>query len=337
MADRYTLSVAGGSGSTRGRGGDDASPDTDGTVTELQLRPPPLPRQPDPARHRFLGTASSDDDITIKPRALTKLEALSHAITIRGLGGRLRLATTSSSASSSSFRTATNRSTSTTAKHDQGRRGNALLDRFLALPPELQLAVLSYLNFSDLARLRRTCRFFRARVSPPLVRALLAPDFDRHVRHTCRVCLVQYALGAALVVAAEADAAAGAGAEADPHFPLSSRCVGCVWDASGFDVGRKYRMGNDTAVFVCRWCGRPVGAQPAWNQPEFHKSCFKRYTKVVFLYYQLGIAQWVVTIIASGLCWHYFRTRMLWVNAVVAVSHHVLLGPHLLILTLVRC
>ncbi len=260
---------------------------TDATPAELQQ----LPRRPETsyfARNQFLGNASSDT-ITIKPRRLSKLEALTHAI---GGGGRGRSGSLAASSGTA-----------------PGQRSE-LLDHFLALPPELQLKVLSYLDFSDIERLRRTCRFFRARVSPPLVRALLAPDFAHHIRHTCRVCLVQHEDPKALVCTPANDW----------RYPLSSRCADCVWDEKGFNVGRKYLMGNNASVFVCRWCGRPVAAQPAWNQPEFHKGCFKRYTQAVFLYYQIGLAQWLVVFIASALCWHYFRSRLMWVVGVVVVS-----------------
>lgn len=272
----------------------------DATPAELQH----LPRRPETsyfARNQFLGNASSDT-ITIKPRKLSKLASLTNTLSGRRRGlGR---------SSSSGGGLAASSITAAAAAGEPGRKSE-LLDHFLALPPELQLKVLSYLDFGDIERLRRTCRFFRARVSPPLVRALLAPDFARHVRHTCRLCLEQREDPEAILVGTPA---------ADWRYPLSSRCVECVWRAKGFDVGRKYLMGNDASVFVCRWCGRPVAAQPAWNQPEFHKRCFKRYTQAVFLYYQMGVAQWVVVFVASALCWHYFRSRLMWVVGVVVVS-----------------
>lgn len=273
-----------------------SSPDA---PTPAELRH--LSRRPETsyfARNQFLGNASSDTiTITIKPRKLSKLASLTSTLSGRGPGR---------SGSSSDGLAAL----SGTAAGEPGRKSE-LLDHFLALPPELQLKVLSYLDFGDIERLRRTCRFFRARVSPPLVRALLAPDFAHHVRHTCRLCLEQREDPEALLVGTPA---------ADWRYPLSSRCVECVWRAKGFDVGRKYLMGNDASVFVCRWCGRPVAAQPAWNQPEFHKRCFRRYTQAVFLYYQMGVAQWVVVFVASALCWHYFRSRLMWVVGVVVVS-----------------
>ncbi|KAM3430401.1 hypothetical protein NHJ13734_007762 [Beauveria thailandica] len=257
------------------------------TPAELQ----DLPRQPEtthPSQNGFLGDASADDT-TIKPRKLARLGALTKTV---GVGSG---------------------SLSRTAPKQTKRR---LLDHFLALPPELQLKILSYLDFGDLERLRRSSRFFLANVSPKLVRSLLKPHFRHHIRYTCRICLEQYWEGGEALVSTD---------EHDPRFPLSSRCIDCVWRQKGFVVGIRYFMANNDAVFVCRWCGRPVTRQPAWNQPEFHKKCFKRYTKVVFFYYLIGVGQWVVVFIASGLCWHFFRSRAMWVVGVVVAGFIVTL------------
>ncbi|KAM3514562.1 hypothetical protein MY11210_001797 [Beauveria gryllotalpidicola] len=270
----------------------DASPPlqhniSNGTAAELQE----LPRQPETihlAQNGFLGDASADDT-TIKPRKLAKLGALTKTVSVGG-GSLSR----------------------TTPKQTKRQ----LLDHFLALPPELQLKILSYLDFGDLERLRRSSRFFLSSLSPKLVRSLLKPHFRHHIRYTCRICLEQYWEGGEALVSTD---------EHDPRFPLSSRCIDCVWEKKGFDVGIKYLMGNNAAVFVCRWCGRPVTRQPAWNQPEFHKKCFKRYTKVVFFYYVIGVGQWVVVYIASGLCWHYFRSRAMWVVGIVVAGFIVTL------------
>ncbi|KAM3457706.1 hypothetical protein MY5147_009425 [Beauveria neobassiana] len=275
---------------TQGR--DDASPPlqhntSDSTAAELQE----LPRQPETiylAQNGFLGDASADDT-TIKPRKLAKLGALTKTV---GIGGG---------------------SLSRTAPKQTKRQ---LLDLLLALPPELQLKILSYLDFGDLERLRRSSRFFLTHLSPKLVRSLLRPHFRYHIRYTCRICLEQYWEGGEALVSTD---------EHDPRFPLSSRCIDCVWRQKGFLVGIKYFMANNAAVYVCRWCGTPVTRQPAWNQPEFHKRCFKRYTKVVFFYYVIGVGQWVVVFIASGLCWHYFRSRAMWVVGVVVAGFIVTL------------
>ncbi len=175
----------------------------------------------------------------------------------------------------------------------------SFLAYFLAFPPELQLLVLSFLDFGDIERLRRTCRFFRIRISKPLIRSLF-PELGSRLRRTCYLCLTHHPTGAEVVSTDASDA----------RFPLSSRCVGCVIKKRDFMVGRKYMMGNDVPVYVCRWCGYPVSSSPAWNQPEFHKKCFRRYTHVVFAYYFFGVAQWVIMIIAAALCWQYYRQNI---------------------------
>ncbi|KAJ6785922.1 hypothetical protein PWT90_01296 [Aphanocladium album] len=272
-------------------------------TTQTELSRQQLPRQPPSsytAHNSFLGNGSNDD-IAIKPRKLTKLGTLTRIVSaVGGQGGTL---STSSGG---------------TAAAQQGKTGKGeLLDHFLTLPPELQLKVLSYLDFGDIERLRRTCRFFRAQVSPQLVRTLLAPHFEWHVRSTCRLCLKQqYENGGTALVVTDRH---------DGRFPFSSRCVECVWKNKEFDVGRKYLMASNVAVFVCRWCGRPVTSHPAWNQPEFHKTCFKRYTQIVFLYYLIGLSQWAVVLIASGMCWRYFPSRSKMVVGIVTAGFIVTL------------
>ena len=179
------------------------------------------------------------------------------------------------------------------------KRNNSFLAYFLAFPPELQLLVLSFLDFGDIERLRRSCKFFRIQISKPLIRSLF-PELSSRLRKTCYLCLTQYASGAEVVSTDSSDA----------RYPLSSRCVSCVIKKKGFMVGREYMMGNDVTVFVCRWCGYPVLSLPARNHPGFHRRCFKRYTNVVFLYYFFGLAQWVIMIIASALCWQYFKENV---------------------------
>ncbi|XWX00591.1 hypothetical protein V2A60_008612 [Cordyceps javanica] len=273
-------------------------PDSSDASTAEDQELPRQPGTPHLARRNFFGSASGDDS-TDKPHKLArlaKLGALTNVVSLGGDGGSLAPS-----------------SRPNLSKHGQN---SELLNRFLALPPELQFRVLSYLDFGDLERLRRTCSFFHTNVSPQLVRRLLHPNFHHHIRFTCRICLKQHWGGAGALVSTD---------KFDSHFPLSSRCVECVWNEKGFDVGKKYLMANNVAVFVCRWCGRPVTTQPAWNQPEFHKKCFKRYTQVVFLYYLIGLAQWVVVFVASGMCWRYFRTRALWVVGIVAAGFVVTL------------
>ncbi|EGX88895.1 Cyclin-like F-box [Cordyceps militaris CM01] len=258
------------------------------SATELEQ----LPRAP--AATHF---TTNGDEISIKPRKLDRLTKLSALVNVAGL---------------SRSRGRSPASRSRTARGAQHGQESTLLDRFFALPPELQFTVLSYLDFGDLERLRRTCHVFRASITPQVVRSLLHPNFNHHMHLTCRICLTQSRdhSGTTLLCTDKSDA----------RWPLSSRCINCVWDQKGFDVGKKYLLGNHSAAFVCRWCGYPIAAHPAWNQPEFHKRCFKRYTQVVFLYYLTGVAQWLVVLIASGMCWRYFPSRAMWVAGVVSAG-----------------
>lgn len=255
-----------------------------------------LPGHPDAihlGQPRLLAQAN-DDETTSKPRKFNKISILARS---------LNLSNPSDSGSRSSI--ISSRSTGSSLPENA-----TLLDRLLALPPELQLKVLSYLDFGDIARLRRTCHLFRHLITPALVRSLLSNDFDRAIRYTCRICLMQFSRGVHLVSTDENH----------DMFPFSSRCLDCVWLNKDFAVGKKYLLGNDAAVYLCRWCGWLVTTQPAWNQPEFHKPCFKRYTHVVFFYYIIGLAQWIVMLVASGLCWHYFKQGNPGTIGAVAVS-----------------
>ncbi|OAA65113.1 Cyclin-like F-box [Akanthomyces lecanii RCEF 1005] len=249
---------------------------------------PRWPEKPFLAHSSFLKNASSDD-VTIRPRKLIHLDTLTNILS--ELGRRVRFANSSGTA---------------LAKQCQ----SDFLDRLLALPPELLLKVLLYLDFGDLERLRRTCRFFHTQVSPGLVRSLLAPDFGDHVRRTCRICLRENSCSGAVV-----------GTDRfHPRYPLSSRCQDCVWKDNGFMVGKKYLMGNSVAAYVCRWCGRPINSRSAWYQPEYHKGCLNRLTRVLCFYFYVGCAQWACVFVASALCWHYFQPRKTWIVGVVVAG-----------------
>ncbi|OAA52848.1 Cyclin-like F-box [Cordyceps fumosorosea ARSEF 2679] len=253
-----------------------------------------LPRQPE-TLHATQNSArnAEGEDTTAKPRKLSKLAALASLTNL--VSDHPRNPTAASTANTASL------------QHSQRSK---LFDRLLALPPELQLKVLSYLDFGDLERLRRTCRSVRNGITPQMVRSLLSPNFDHHIRNTCYICLEESQGGQKRLISTD---------KFHLRFPFSSRCEDCVRDAEGFDVGRKYLMADNTTSFVCRWCGSPA-TEPQSTQPEFDKRCFKRFFKVVVLYNTCGLAQWVVTIIACGLSWHYFRTRAMWVVGVVVAG-----------------
>ncbi|KAI5458152.1 hypothetical protein BGZ63DRAFT_322288, partial [Mariannaea sp. PMI_226] len=166
----------------------------------------------------------------------------------------------------------------------------------LELPLELQFMILRYLNFADLERLRRTCHFFRDRITKSMIRDLF-PSLRYELLSTCYRCLCYDPLRSRLV---RAD-------ESNERYPFANECIQCVVKGSGFMVGHKVRMGNFSAWWICRWCGHPVSDGGAWEQSEFHYRCYKRYHKTLFYFFIAGCVQWTFVIVGSSLCWAYFR------------------------------
>lgn len=181
-------------------------------------------------------------------------------------------------------------------KNKSGDEHPSFLTYFLAFPPEIQFLVLSFLDFGDIERLRRTCKFFRIRISKPLIRSLF-PEWSTPLRNTCYLCLTYDPTGSEVICSDVSDA----------RYPLSSLCIGCFRKGKGFMVGRKYLMGNGVQRYLCRWCGDLVLSSPAQNRPEYHELCFGRYMYVMFAYYIFGLTQFVIMIVAPAICWHYYK------------------------------
>lgn len=188
----------------------------------------------------------------------------------------------------------------TTRALSRRARPPTLLTRLMALPPELQLEILSFLPFGDIERLRRTCRLFRVGIPKPMIRSLL-PDLKAALLSTCYECLSQDTARARLIGADDGDA----------RFPLANRCFKCVAKKGEFFVGRKYILADHSTIWVCRLCGLPVMTAAAWNQPEFHRKCYRRYSQILFLYFLAGVLQWCMVLIAAVLCWHFFKKDVL--------------------------
>ena len=191
----------------------------------------------------------------------------------------------------------------------RGAAALSMLDRFFLLPPELQLQILSYLDFGDVERFRRTCRLLRSRISKPLLRSLF-PNLPAALLATCYLCLRSDDSRQGLV----------RGELSDARYPLASRCFGCIAQRDGFMVGRRYQLGNDATAWVCRWCGYPVAADGAWNQPEFHKLCYRRYGLILMIYVGAGCAQWCVVVVGAALCWAFFQHNLLVVPPTIVSS-----------------
>ncbi|KAH7153077.1 hypothetical protein EDB81DRAFT_882025 [Dactylonectria macrodidyma] len=184
------------------------------------------------------------------------------------------------------------------SRHDRFGNTKNALGRILELPPELQFMILRFLNFGDLERLRRSCHFFRDNITKQMVRELF-PSLKYELLSTCYHCLVYDPLRGHLV---RPD-------ETHERYPFASECFDCVARGSGFMVGRKITLGDFTYVWVCRWCGYPISYDGAWNQPEFHHLCYRRFHKILFYFFLVGCAQWMVVIVGSALCWSFYRKK----------------------------
>ncbi|EFQ31146.1 F-box domain-containing protein [Colletotrichum graminicola] len=189
------------------------------------------------------------------------------------------------------------------------KTGNSLMD----LPPELHLMIIDYLEFGELENLRRTCRFYRNFLTKQTIRDLFGEQFRLALLAHCYICL-------------KYDPTRGSLLWADynhPRYPLASKCVDCAYQEDELAVGKKVALGNYASVWICRWCGYPVASAAAPNQPEFHKECYSHYNNVLLVYFVLGWIQISLGIVASGLCWRFFRDETL--VLVAAIVNFVLL------------
>ncbi|RSL67239.1 hypothetical protein CEP54_003302 [Fusarium duplospermum] len=164
------------------------------------------------------------------------------------------------------------------------------------LPTELHMMIMENLTFGQVEALRRTCRALRGRISKPVIREVF-PGIKFELLSTCYRCLCYNPLRDTLIRADESDA----------RYPLASECLDCVAARKGFMVGRRYTLGTWASVWVCRYCGYPVTSAAAWNEPEFHRMCYRRFHWMLFYFFLVGIAQGLVTIIGSALCWGFYN------------------------------
>ncbi|KAH6608192.1 hypothetical protein Trco_004505 [Trichoderma cornu-damae] len=182
-----------------------------------------------------------------------------------------------------------------------------LLSSLLQLPPELQFEILSYLDYGEIQRLRRTNRLFRHGINESVIKSLF-PNLKDDMLCTCHICLTQKTSNAVIPVDSTR-----------PPHQLSSRCFECIARRSGFMVGHRYTLVNWESVWVCRWCGYPVTMASGWRQHEFHRRCYQKYKRVLVTHFGIGSVQWMIVIIGSALCWHYFKHEKM-VVAPIAVS-----------------
>ncbi|EEU43905.1 uncharacterized protein NECHADRAFT_29997 [Fusarium vanettenii 77-13-4] len=180
------------------------------------------------------------------------------------------------------------------------------------LPTELHMMIMEQLTFGQVESLRRTCRALRGRISKPVIREVF-PGIKFELLSTCYRCLCYDPLRDTLIRADESDA----------RYPLASECLDCVAARGGFMVGRRYTLGTWASVWVCRYCGYPVTSGAAWNEPEFHRACYRRFHWMLFYFFLVGIAQAFVTIIGSALCWGYYNKEKLVLAPTIVSSPYV--------------
>lgn len=172
----------------------------------------------------------------------------------------------------------------------------------VALPPELQILILSFLEFGDIERLRRASKYWYNFATPRLVRSIYGPDTFRAmlIQH-CRVCLTYCPRDVTRIVTTRLDAG----------FPLSSRCIKCTVQSKDGTVriGRKVKLGNFTEYWTCRWCGWPITSDTSTGHNQFHRKCYDKYAIALLVFFFLGWVQFFIGVVASALAWHYFRSN----------------------------
>lgn len=168
----------------------------------------------------------------------------------------------------------------------------------MTLPHELQILVLSFLEFGDIVCLRRTAKYWYNFATPQLIRTIYGPDNFRAmlVKH-CRVCLTYCPEDVTRIYTTRFDAG----------YPLSSRCVPCTVQSNDGTVlvGRKVTLGNSTDYWPCQWCGWPITDDPS-RGTVIHSNCNCDYSMVVAAFVCLGCVQFLIGTVAAGLLWHYF-------------------------------
>lgn len=167
------------------------------------------------------------------------------------------------------------------------------------LPHELQIMILSFLEFGHIERLRRTSKYWYNFATPRLVRSIYGPDTFRAmlIQH-CRVCLTYCPKDVTRLFTTPLDAG----------YPLSSRCVKCTVQSKDGTVriGHKVRLGDFTDYWTCRWCGWPITNGTSSGHIQFHRACYDKYALVLLAFFCLGWVQFFIGVVAAALVWHYY-------------------------------
>ncbi|RBQ82316.1 hypothetical protein VDGD_07623 [Verticillium dahliae] len=171
----------------------------------------------------------------------------------------------------------------------------------LRLPAELQLHIIQHLTFGELEHLRRTCRFYRAFISPAVVGRLFgtAHRLQAALLSTCRDCLrTEDPVASSPPTMLWADVASA-------DWPLASRCVVCAFKARDLYVDEQITFADWTSAYVCRWCGMPVHVgrtsdYTSMQVNEFHVPCWDAYKRVHHRFLLLGLLSAGVAVLASA-------------------------------------
>ncbi|KAF3766449.1 hypothetical protein M406DRAFT_241133, partial [Cryphonectria parasitica EP155] len=169
----------------------------------------------------------------------------------------------------------------------------------MTLPAELQIAVISFLGFADIQRLRRVCKYWYNFATPRLVRSIYGPDTFRAmlIQHCC-ICLTYCPQQVHRLFSSRLDAG----------WPLSSRCVKCTVQSKDGTIrfGKRVTLGNFIEYWACRWCGWPVTSDVSTGHAQFHSRCYEKYATVLLAFFFLGWVQLIIGVVAAALVWRYF-------------------------------
>lgn len=167
----------------------------------------------------------------------------------------------------------------------------------LALPSEILLMILGFLDIADILRLRETCKQLRALASPWQVRAILGRGrLHSQLLRVCKTCLRYDPSRSRLLDSSPAD----------PGYPLASCCLECAVKAGDprIRMGKGIVMANLNVAWICRWCGRFTIGDGALKCEQIHHDC---YSRIMSVYLTLGWIQFGLGIVAAALAWKYYR------------------------------
>ncbi|KAI9170924.1 RNA-dependent RNA polymerase [Paramyrothecium foliicola] len=185
---------------------------------------------------------------------------------------------------------------------------NPWISHFVALPPELQIMTLSHLDFGDVERLRRTCRFLRTHISKPMMRVIFR-DLQSAILSTCSLCISSQRYNKDIVLTEPTHV----------RHPFSSKCVRCLVVREEFMVDTKYTLGCGTDAYICRLCGYPVLVMSDSDDHHVHTTCQRSYLRRGLLFYRAAFIQALAHIIGTSLCWAFYDDQAVTLGCTTAI------------------